>query len=36
MCSHEAKRALFSGALKAFVGVHESKKLQHLGIREEK
>jgi hypothetical protein len=32
----EAKRALLSGALKAFVGVHESKKLKHLGISEEK
>jgi hypothetical protein len=30
----EAKRALLSGALKAFVGVHESKKLEHLGISE--
>jgi hypothetical protein len=32
----QAKRALLSGALKAFVGVHESKKLKHLGISEER
>jgi hypothetical protein len=31
----EAKRALLSEALKACVGVHESKRLTHLGISEE-
>lgn len=32
----EAKRALLSGALKAFVGVHPKQRLKHLGISEEK
>jgi hypothetical protein len=36
MSTLEVKRALLSGALKAFIGVHEKKKLRHLGISEEK
>jgi hypothetical protein len=32
----DVKQALLSGALKAFIGVHESKKLRHLGINEDK
>jgi hypothetical protein len=30
------KQAILSGALKAFVGVHATKKLKHLGISDEK
>jgi hypothetical protein len=32
----EAKRALLSGALRAFVGVHDKKKPKHLGVDEGK
>jgi hypothetical protein len=32
----EVKSALLSGALRAFIGVHESKKLKHLQIDEDK